>query len=306
MSLLTIFSTIIIPIVVLAAIGFVLDRAFQLDIQTLTRVGFYVFTPAIAFSTITGSELTSAEMLTIASFAVAHMVAMALLAVGLFSFKPFNDQRLVLGFGAVFFNAGNYGFPLMLLAFGEWAVGVIAIVLVVQIIFLYTVGLFLLIRAEMGVRGALDRLLRMPVLYAVLLAFVVRAFDLELIPQVAIPLERLSEAFIAMALITLGAQLSRSELAGEAASVSALVLVRLLASPLIAAALVVLLPISPEMAPVLVLGAGLPVAVNVFIMAREFDRRPEFASQIVFWTTVLSAATIPLLLALIRLFPWAG
>lgn len=300
MALLVVFSDIIIPIVILAGIGLALDRAFKLDIQTLTRVGFYVMTPAVAFSTIIGSELTSVDILTIAGFAALHMIVMGLLAAALFSFKPFADKRTVLSFGAVFFNAGNYGFPLMLLAFGDWAVGIIAIVLVVQVLLMYSFGLFILLRHQEGMRGALRRLLKMPVLYAILLALVMRLFDLSLPSQLAIPLERLAEAFIAMALITLGAQLSRSEFAGDVPSVSAVVLMRLIASPLVAALMVLLLDVPDGMAPVLVLGAGLPVAVNVFIMAREFDRKPEFASRMVFWTTLLSTITIPVLIVLLH------
>jgi len=296
MSPLTIFSDIIAPIVVLLGIGFALDRAFHLDITTLTRVGFYVFTPAIAFATIVESSLTAADIATVAGFAAAHMLIMALLAAGLFSLRPFVEKRTVLGFGAVFFNAGNYGFPLMLLAFGEWAVGVIAIVLLVQTILMYTLGLFALIGDEEGLRGSIIRLLKMPVLYAVALGFVLRAFDLELIPALAMPLERLAQAFVPMALITTGAQLSQSDFRGDVPEVSAIVLVRLIASPLIAAALAVALGVPARMAPVLIVGAGLPVAVNVFVISREFNRKPEFASRMVFWTTVLSAVTIPLLL----------
>lgn len=296
MSPLTIFSDIIAPIVVLLGIGFALDRAFHLDITTLTRVGFYVFTPAIAFATIVESSLTAADIATVAGFAAAHMLIMALLAAGLFSLRPFVEKRTVLGFGAVFFNAGNYGFPLMLLAFGEWENGVIAIVLLVQTILMYTLGLFALIGDEEGLRGSIIRLLKMPVLYAVALGFVLRAFDLELIPALAMPLERLAQAFVPMALITTGAQLSQSDFRGDVPEVSAIVLVRLIASPLIAAALAVALGVPARMAPVLIVGAGLPVAVNVFVISREFNRKPEFASRMVFWTTVLSAVTIPLLL----------
>ncbi len=296
MSPLTIFSDIIAPIVVLLGIGFALDRAFHLDITTLTRVGFYVFTPAIAFATIVESSLTAADIATVAGFAAAHMLIMALLAAGLFSFRPFVEKRTALGLGAVFFNAGNYGFPLMLLAFGEWAVGVIAIVLLVQTILMYTLGLFALIGDEEGLRGSVARLLKMPVLYAVGLGFVLRAFDLQLIPALAMPVERLAQAFVPMALITTGAQLSQSDFRGDVPEVSAIVLVRLVASPLIAAALAVVLDVPACMAPVLIVGAGLPVAVNVFVISREFNRKPEFASRMVFWTTVLSAVTIPLLL----------
>ena len=40
------------------------------------------------------------------------------------------------------------------------------------------------------------------------------------------------------------------------------------------------------------------VAVNVYILSAEHDRDEDFASQSVFWTTVLSAVTVSILLAL--------
>lgn len=300
MSPLVIFAQIIIPITILIAIGFVLDKAFQLDIQTLTRVGFYVLTPAVVFTSIVNSTLTRDDMTLIAEHAASHMLLMGLIGAALFSLRLFREQRTVLSLGAMFYNAGNYGFPLMLLAFGDWAVGVIAIVLLVQTFLMFTVGLFALIGGEVGVRGAVSRFLKLPVLYALLLGSVMRAFDLSLPPQLGMPVERISDAFIALALITLGAQLARVELAGELPSISAITVVRLIVSPLLAAALVLLLGIPQDMGAVLVLGAGLPAAVNIFIMAREFDSEAEFASQMVFWTTVLSAITIPIVLYIIN------
>jgi hypothetical protein len=52
--------------------------------------------------------------------------------------------------------------------------------------------------------------------------------------------------------------------------------------------------------PVLIIAAGMPVAVNVFILAAEYDQDSRLASQSIFWTTALSALTLTAWLALLR------
>ncbi len=301
MSPLAIFTNIVLPVFILMSIGYALDRALRLDIQTLTRVSFYVLSPAIVFLTLAGSEMLVGEMIEIAGFTLVHELALALLALLIFSARPFADKRTVLAFGSVFYNSGNYGFPLMLLAFGEEAVGIIAVVLTVQVIVLYTLGLVLFVGFRDGLGDSLRRLVRVPVLYAVLAGVLFRAFDWQLGGPVGSAVGRLGDAFVAVALLTLGAQLARSRVAsGDVGPVSGLVVMRLLVSPLIAAAMAAVLRLPPDLSAVLVVGAGLPVAVNLFVIAKEFDRQPEFASRLVFWTTLLSAFTVPLLLWLLR------
>lgn len=300
MSPLVIFTNIVLPVFILLGIGFALDRALTLDIRTLTRVGFYVLSPAIVFLTLAGSELRVADMFQIAGFTLTHELALAALAFLFFSVRPFADKRAVLTLGSVFYNSGNYGFPLMLLAFGEDAVGIIAVVLTVQVIVLYTAGLLFFLGSRDGLRESARRLARVPVLYAVVAGAVFRAFDWQLGGPLGAAMDHLGDAFIGLALLTLGAQLARNRIAaGDAAPVSGLVAMRLLISPLVAAGLAVAFRLPPELAAVLVVGAGLPVAVNLFVIAKEFDRQPEFASRLVFWTTLLSAFTVPLLLWLI-------
>lgn len=301
MSPLVIFTNIVLPVFLLMSIGYALDRALQLDIQTLTRLIFYVLSPAIVFLTLAGSDLLVRDMLQIAGFTLGHELAMMLLALLIFSSRPFADKRTVLTFGSVFYNSGNYGFPLMLLAFGEAAVGKIAIVLVVQTIVLYTLGLLLFVGFKDGLGDSLRRLVRVPVLYAVLAGVVFRAFDWQLGGAVGSAVGRLGDAFVGVALLTLGAQLSRSRVAsGDAVPVSGLVVMRLLISPLVAAGMAAALGLPPDLSAVLVVAAGLPMAVNIFVIAKEFDRQPELASRLVFWTTLLSAFTVPLLLWLLR------
>ena len=70
--------------------------------------------------------------------------------------------------------------------------------------------------------------------------------------------------------------------------------------PLVAVGLVHVLGFGPDVSSLLIVAAGLPVAVNVYILSAQYQQDEELASQAVFWTTLLSGVTISILLALAR------
>ncbi len=300
MSPLLIFTNVILPIFVLIGLGVLLDRAFKLDVHTLTRISFYIFSPVVVFLGIFNTDLQAGQLVSIVLIEGSLIVAMFLIAALLFSGPAFAGRRGLCEFGTMFFNGGNYGFPLMLLAFGEWAVGVMAIVLLVQALGMFTIGVLLMGGADDGPRSAIMRLLKIPVVYAIPLGFALRLLHVTLPVAVATPLEQLNNGFISMALLTLGVQLSRSRIAGEIRSVFTVTAVRLLLSPLVAFGLVLLFKPGPQIAPVLAVAGGLPVAVNLFVLSVEFEQDADFGSRLVFWSTLLSAVTIPLLLIVFR------
>lgn len=299
MSPLHILLNITLPIFVLVGIGVVADRAFNFDLKTLTRLIFYVFSPAIVFDTIVQSSLSVSELLSIGLYATLHAIVMFAIGFGLFSLKPFHNRRTILTMGSVFINSGNYGFPLMLLAFGNFGLSVIAVVLMTQVVLLNSLGLFFFLGDRSPVRETLKEIVRLPVIYALILGFIVRGIGLELPTLISVPLEHFTTGYIALALVTLGVQLGRSEVIGDLLPMGGIVGVRLLLSPLVAAGLALALNFSPELTAVLIVGAGLPAAVNIFVLATEFDRNPSFASRMVFWTTLLTAITIPALLLIV-------
>ena len=300
MSPLLIFTNVILPIFVLIGLGVLLDRAFKLDVRTLTRISFYIFSPVVVFLGIFNTDLQAGQLVSIVLIEGSLIVAMFLIAALLFSGSAFAGKRGLCEFGAMFFNGGNYGFPLMLLAFGEWAVGVMAIVLLVQALGMFTIGVLLMGGADDGPRDAIIRLLKIPVVYAIPLGFALRLLHVTLPVAISTPLQQINNGFISMALLTLGVQLSRSRIAGEIRSVLTVTGVRLLLSPLVAFGLVLLFKPGPQIAPVLAIAGGLPVAVNLFVLSVEFEQDADFGSRLVFWSTLLSAVTIPLLLIVFR------
>ena len=82
------------------------------------------------------------------------------------------------------------------------------------------------------------------------------------------------------------------------APLSAATGLRLVLSPLVAAALALCFQFSNETAQVLIAVAGMPMSVNIYILCAEYRHEESIASQGVFWTTLLSAFTLAVLLAL--------
>jgi hypothetical protein len=137
-------------------------------------------------------------------------------------------------------------------------------------------------------------------IYAIAIALILRALNLQPPPQIQIPLDHLAGGLVPIALLTLGAQLSRNQRQGQALPIAAVSGMRLVASPLLAAALLPLFGFGASVGPVLIAAAGMPVAMNVYILAAEYDRDANLSSQLVFWTTLISAVTLSVILAVVR------
>jgi malate permease and related proteins len=293
-----IFIQIILPIFILMGIGILVDRIFHLDLQTLSRLTFYVFLPAIIFVNLVESELAPANFTAVVSFSAVHFVLLFGLSLLLFSLPGLRSQRSLLLMGALFTNAGNYGLPLAQMAFGKPGLTSMALIQVTQSIALFTLGLWLVDRNHRAWKDMLRGLLAMPLIYAIAGALLINMAQFE-IPQVLwLPVRYLAGALVPIALMSLGIQLSRSRISSKfLLPISAASIVRLLVSPLLAIALAALWSwVWPgwldEVYGVLMIAMALPIAVNVSILSIEYDREPEMVSQMVFLSTVLSALTM--------------
>jgi predicted permease len=80
-----------------------------------------------------------------------------------------------------------------------------------------------------------------------------------------------------------------------------LIAMRLCIAPILAFLIISVIPFgfTEDIKNVLIILAGTPVAVNVMMIALEYERNAEFASQIVFWTTLLSAASISVMILIL-------
>ncbi|HEY3290478.1 MAG TPA: AEC family transporter, partial [Anaerolineae bacterium] len=265
----------------------------------------YVFVPALIFIKTLDANLPPALFSTVALFSVIHMALMFGLGWGLFSLPAFEKQKPVLALAAVLSNAGNYGIPLATLAFGGLGASIMAIVVLVTNFATFTFGLMVMDSGESHWKDVLKGFVKVPVVWAVVAALLLMAFKIDLPKPVRDPLTYLSDGLIPVALITLGIQLSRSFNIERLGTVSLVTVIRLVVSPLVALAMAAIwFIVAPgsigQAAPVMVIAAGMPVAVNVYVLSLEYKRDYALASQVIFASTLVSALTLTAWLVLVK------
>jgi len=306
--------TVTTPILLLVGLGYLLGRKFRLDLGTMTKINLYALVPALLFVRFTESGATGAEMWAIAGYWSLLIAVMWGLSEGFsVAFGLPRSGRPNVAVGAMFANTGNFGIPVMDLAFGAAGVAFQAVILAVENVLSFTLGAFLLSGAsgrESGryaalggagqVRKGIEGVLKLPIIYVLVAALVFRSWPEWLPPPAWKALHYLDAGLIPLALLTLGAQLGAGPLPRFNGELSLAVVLRLAVAPLAALAIILILKPSREMAEMLVVAAGFPTAVNTGLLAIEFRRNPRLSSAIVLWTTVLSLFTVTAIIAVVK------
>jgi predicted permease len=298
------------PIFLIVGAGWLMDRKFKLHLETLVKLNIYLMVPAFIFTRMVSAELGGTEALRIAGFTlgtIALMFAGSVIAAKLFRVRP--AERQALSLATMFYNCGNYGLPLVTLAFGNQAAAVQIFVLATMNISTYTVGLFLA-QAHGDSPGkhrrALMRVLRQPTIYALLAGLSCRGLGLEVQDWIWLwqPFDLIQAGLIGFALVTLGVQMSQTKPAAFRAPLWSAIVLRLLISPALAVLLVMAFGFSREVSASLILAAAAPTAVNTALLAHEFGGDVSFATSAVYYSTLISLLTTPALVYALKL--WLG
>lgn len=296
-----IFINIISPIFLQVAAGYLLQKAFRLDISGLVKIQFYIITPALLFVNIYATELNpqllvSIVLLNVALFALLYLLSW-LSGKGLG--YPRGRQSAFVN-SVCLYNSGNYCIPLIQLLYNQpFAYSVQIIVMLTQAVLTNTVGLFNSSVGTGTIRQAIRDNLRMPMLYSVLIAGLMRYADLAVAKPLWTAMEVLAQGMVPLALITLGAQLANTRISFNRVEVYFSNVLRLLGGPLLAWLLVWLWGIDGVAAQVIIICSAAPTAVSAVLLSMEYGNEPEFSSQAVFTSTLLSALTVPVIITLI-------
>jgi hypothetical protein len=206
-----------------------------------------------------------------------------------------------------FCNSGNFGVPLVALAFPDApdkAVSYQSITLMVQNLLTFTIGILIVGHGRTTVRESVGAGLKLPFVYVIAAALIMRHFDVPVRewPWAWVPISRAAEGLVAVALLTLGIQVAKTPRIRHVRALSAAVLMRLAAAPLVAIGLVKLFGFTGMLAEVVVIASAGPAAVNTVLLGLEFDNEPDFAASAVFYTTLLCGLTVAATIYLVRHF----
>jgi len=290
---LDILTGITLPVLVLVALGWVAQTRLGLDLETLSRLTVNVILPAALVHFLTTADIPLIEVWPTAWFMVLQFAVHYALGYGLgLMIGQGAEGRHLLGWAVAFANSGNYGLPLIALSFPQDFLLHQTIAVSTHMVLISTLGIWLLSRGGQDGPSVGKLLFGSPVLPAVLVGLALKGFEVALPLAVAKPLELIGDAFTPMALFLLGAQLTTVTAETARGPLMSTAALKLLGAPAVTWALAAATGFSDAMIAFFVVGTATPTGIMLAIFAAQYGARAQFASAAVFFTTVLSAATV--------------
>jgi predicted permease len=298
--MLTIFVNVVLPVFVVAGLGYLLKRRLDLQVAPLNQTVLYVLMPAFIFTSLLPVNFRSEEPLRITAFA--FLLAIVMLLIGFAVARAMRLDRPAanaLALTAALPNLGNYGLSVVLLAFGQPGLAAGTLLLAVQMLYGLALAVFIASSGSAPLGRAVAAVLRQPVIYAVAAALALNLANVMPPEFVMSALTLPSQAAIPVMLIVLGMNVAGTSGVEQPGLVSIAVFVRLVVGTLVGWLLAVVLGIEGVARDVMIVGAAMPTAVFTILTATQFDARPKFVSDVVVASTLVSIVTVTVVLALL-------
>ncbi|MBK9210963.1 MAG: AEC family transporter [Anaerolineales bacterium] len=301
-ELFTTFANNLLPILLVSGAGFALGKLLVIDSRSLGRVVFYVFSPLLVFDLMIKSKLNLQQAFTTVAFTASVIAVMGSIAFLLGKlFRLERPYLLAVILTVAFGNTGNYGLPLVKFAFGDEALAVASIFYVTTTILFNTVGVVIASLGHMDLKSALLGLFKVPIIYGVTLALLIKGIGIQLPLPISRTIEIAANGAIPVMLILLGLELTRIQWSHSFRALGLGVAVKLLLGPLVGLLLANLFGMHGTVHQGNVLEAAMPAAVATTVVATEYKLEPSLVTAIVFLGTALSPLTLtPLIVYLAR------
>ena len=299
--LLSIFAANLLPVFLVAGVGFLLARFSGIDVRGLARISLYGLAPCLIFDQLVNGTLTGPEFGRMALLCVGVTTVMGVLA-RVVAIPLRLDRTALSGFLLVvmFSNSGNYGLPVALLAFGSEALAFATVYFITSSVLTYTLGVWIAARGQRTLRAAFQGVAGVPGVYSVAAAGLVIASGASVPGPVATAVGMLSDAALPLMVLVLGMQLERARMPGRPAVVAAAAGLSLFAAPAVALGLSRILGLSGPSLQAGIIQASMPTAVVTTVLALEFDVEPAFVTSTVVAATLASPFTLTLLIAWLK------
>ena len=239
---------------------------------------------------LTHDLLISAGIVLVLGFAAQGLYAL----LNLFLYRRFDARRQInLKYGTICSNAGFMGLPLSLAIFGPTGLMYASVALLPIRLFMWSAGLSLYTSTTK--KQVLKTLATHPCIIAVFVGFALMLSGLQLPAFLNDTIDSLGNCCTALSMVVIGAILSdvdpRTVLEP---AVLYYVVIRLIAIPAVLFGVLWLLKVDALVTGIIVILSAMPAGSTTAMLAQKYDQDPEFASKMVFLSTLASLVTLPL------------
>lgn len=299
-QLFTIFLNILAPVFTLVLIGYIAGPRLAIEPRSLSKLAYYILVPAFIFNVFSDADIAAALALRMTAFILTVTVGGILVSIvvaRLLRCSPTMTAAYVLV--AAFGNVGNFGLPIIQFKLGDEALVAASVYFLVISTFGFIVGVMAATWHKGSGLDAVWSAFKTPGVAAVFPAFLVNGLDWQvpLFADRAIGL--MAGALIPVMLLTLGVQLAGMGLPKLNRDVAVASTMRLVMGPALAILLAAPFGLTGIERGAGILQASMPAAVLTSLIALEHDLLPDFVTTTVLFSTLASAVTLTVVLAII-------
>ncbi|KRL96974.1 AEC family transporter [Liquorilactobacillus satsumensis] len=293
----SIFESVMLPVIFIFATGFVFQKIFNLEIKPLSTLAISLLLPFLTFQTFYKNAINTAFYFIIV---VLLLSLIALVILGIIVGKSLHFKRSqidALLLASCFPNSGNYGVPIVMFAFGHKGLLYGLPIMIFHNLLMGTVGVYIAADKQGNVLGPLKQVFKQPMNYVILPAILMNKFQLILPVNFMKSITLIGNTTVPIIMLILGMQLASVQLVrSDWNKIWLASVLRLMISPLIVYFICQLLPINATLTAILVVMSAMPSAANTTLYAIQFAVEPQFVAINTLISTLFSILTLTVLL----------
>ncbi|MWP61554.1 AEC family transporter [Gilliamella sp. Pas-s25] len=302
------------PLFMLILLGFLavkLGRWQKTVTDSLTKFTFYIAFPIMLFQIM--SHFSEHSQIDIKLLFVFFGGSFIVFAIGCLIaskiFKLNGSESTIFAMGSIYTNTVFVGIPIIKMLLGDDAIPIVAIVVIFNALILWTLATVSIEFVQMGkfstkgIVKAFKNVSKNPIIIGIFTGIVVNFIGLPLPNFIDKSTKMVSEMTAPLSLIVLGMGLAEYKIRDKLLITTAICTLKLTVLPIVTYILGKLIGLPTLELQVVVLLSSVSIAINCYMMARQFEvLQGPIASSLLISTT-LSSITTPLILSIMTHLP---
>lgn len=294
-----VISETILPLAIILLIAFVFQKLFRADPKQFNNLVLFVLLPVNLFHELSRHQVGFHEISQPFLFMLLLTSALMVIAWAAARLLKLNkEQQTSFILSVAMINVGNFGLSLIFFTYGSAANDTALLTFVAFNIPLTTLAIYFS-SDKKSRKESIKDVCKIPIFHATLLALIITSCGISVPDGVHKITGYLSQATFPLFTFVFGMQLAEMRFTRTLlGAVSVAGFLRLIVSPLLAYAILTLLGVTGMNFKVGLVQTSTPAPILPLMYAIRFNRSPELLAATIIVTTLLSALTLPVVIAL--------
>ena len=302
------------PLFILILLGFLavkLGRWQKTVTDSLTKFTFYIAFPIMLFQIMSHfSEQSEIDIKLLLVFFGGSFIVFAIgCLIASKIFKLNGSQSTLFAMGGIYTNTVFVGIPIIKMLLGDQAIPIVAIIVIFNALMLWTLATVSIEFVQMGKLSgrsfikALKNVSKNPIIIGIFTGIVVNYIGLPIPNFINQSTKMVSDMTAPLSLIVLGMGLAEYKIRDQFLITGSICILKLAILPIVTYIVGKLLGLPTLELQVVVLLSSVSIAINCYMMARQFEvlQGPIASSLLI--STALSSVTTPLILSIMTHLP---